>query len=707
MVLSARHGLRIACFTVWNEYIYRGLRGFARGYVTSVEGNLLLQSEPGSVFRSIKFSKQYCSEANREKGTIYKVKKEIKDINGRSVSNPLMERMNYVRKRMQGGRRDKKELKVKEGDIINLMDLLFTENRDYLVKHSDDLKVKAEHLVGKAILLYFVPICSELTSMERELTTSLVDIYYDLLPNNDFEVILVAVNNLRATYSGSHIQTDPRKNFEEIFSQMPWTAIPFSDIASRKRIARRFSISECDFYYTVSFLLDSKGIVLTCNACPYFTRYGTQGYPFTEERIRDLESGDDRAAKQPSLETLLGSPVRDYVISNKEDRVPIHTLKDKVVALYFYEDGVTDEELTVKLKTAYKELAKNKEKFEVVLLYLYDTLGTIHSTNEESFWKFFETMPWLALPFKDPNHKKLKRIFGYPNNLYGPEPVPTLVIFGPNGKFVEPCGADILINFGISAYPFTRNRLAKLETEKVKELKLEMLLDPNTFFKVKKDRSKIMKSKLEMLGDRIMFVIVKHVLEFLPNFYLLLKPMILDKKVPFSQLDGKRLLIYFEMGKYYNHLQKLKLMKDIYLRNKGTDDEFEVIHIKKSPSQNKHVEDMPWLVHYYGEGYSLSKELESSIFNFNCHSPEGIEACLLLAFERDGSIVRKTFYPSFDNMAFPFYAGGLEKEFFDQLNHAFGWYYWEFSSQKKQIYKRRLKWERVQLIDSNQRFFLY
>ena len=184
-----------------------------------------------------------------------------------------------------------------------------------------------------------------------------------------------------------------------------------------------------------------------------------------------------------------------------------------MVALYFYEDGVTDEELTVKLKTAYKELAKNKEKFEVVLLYLYDTLGTIHSTNEESFWKIFETMPWLALPFKDPNHKKLKRIFGYPNSLHGPEPVPTLVIFGPHGKVVEPCGADILMEFGISAYPFTRNRLTKLETKKVKELKLEMLLDPNTFFKVKKDRSKIMKSKLEMLGDRIMFVIVKHVLE--------------------------------------------------------------------------------------------------------------------------------------------------------------------------------------------------
>ncbi|KAL1811899.1 hypothetical protein ACET3Z_021964 [Daucus carota] len=681
MVLSARHGLGIACFTVWNEYFCRGLRRFTRGYVTSVEGNLLLQSEPGSVSRSIKFSKQYCSEANPKKekplSTIYKVKQEIKDTNGRSVSNPLMPRMNYIRKRMQVETRGEEELKVKEGDIINLTDLLFTENRDYLVKHSDDQKVKAEHLVGKAILLYFVPICSELTEFEREYTTSLVDIYYDSLPNNDFEVILVAVNNLCASYSRSHLQSDPQKNFEEMFSQMPWTAIP--------------KISEFDFYCTVSFLLDSKGIVLTCNACPYFTRYGTQGYPFTKERIRDLESGDDRAAKQPSLETLLGSPVRDYVISNKEERVPIHTLKDKVVALYFYEDGFTDEELTVKLKMAYKELAKNKENFEVVLLYLYDTLGTIHSTNEESFWNVFKTMPWLALPFKDPNHKKLKRIFGYPNSLHGPEPVPTLVIFGPHGKVVEPCGADILMEFGISAYPFTRNRLTKLETKKVKELKLEMLFDPNTFFKVKRDRSKIMKSKLEMLVDPFMFVIVKHVPEFLPNFYQLLKLTIPDTKVPFSQFDGKRLLIYFEMGKYYNHLEKLQLMKDIYLRNKGTDDEFEVIHIKKSPSRNKHVKDMPWLVHYYGEGYSLSKELESSIFYFNNRHCRPIEQCLLLAFERDGSIVRKTFYPSFDNKAFPFYAGGLEKEFLEQLNHAFGWYYWEYASQKRQIYKRRLK----------------
>lgn len=51
-----------------------------------------------------------------------------------------MPRMNYVKKGMLVERRDEEELKVKEGDVINLMDLLFTENMDYLVKHSDDQK---------------------------------------------------------------------------------------------------------------------------------------------------------------------------------------------------------------------------------------------------------------------------------------------------------------------------------------------------------------------------------------------------------------------------------------------------------------------------------------------------------------------------------------------------------------------------------------
>lgn len=42
-------------------------------------------------------------------------------------------------------------------------------------------------------------------------------------------------------------------------------------------------------------------------------------------------------------------------------QVPIHTLKDKAVTLYFYEDGLADDELAIKLKMAYKELAEKRK----------------------------------------------------------------------------------------------------------------------------------------------------------------------------------------------------------------------------------------------------------------------------------------------------------------------------------------------------------
>ncbi|XP_017238131.2 probable nucleoredoxin 1 [Daucus carota subsp. sativus] len=311
-----------------------------------------------------------------------------------------------------------------------------------------------------------------------------------------------------------------------------------------------------------------------------------------------------------------------------------------------------DENLTDKLEMAYKELAKLNEQFEVVLLYLYDTYGTVNCTSEESFWKKFKTMPWLALPYKDQNHKKLIRIFGYPDMLDDGEEATTLVIIGPNGEFVDQCGADILMHFGTPAYPFTRKNLAKLETDIAKELKLEMLWDPNTNFKVTKDG--------------------------LP--------------IPVSQFSGKRLLIYFDMYEYYKYWENLAKIKELYFKMKGTDEEFYVIYIRiPSPYNEPDVSwpvhnygELPWPVHYNGEGYSLPKELEHTVLNY--HYDPGrfflrclliafdrfFLRCLLIAFDRDGSIVRKTFDPTFDDTEFPFYAGGLEEEFRYQFDRWFG-----------------------------------
>lgn len=152
--------------------------------------------------------------------------------------------------------------------------------------------------------------------------------------------------------------------------------------------------------------------------------------------------------------------------------------------MYFYEDGLTDDRITERLKRAYYKLAEKNKNFEVVLIYLSDTHHTF-SKNIESFWEKFKTMPWLALPFKDPNHKKLKRVFEYEliddyNDVYA---APTLIIFGAFGEFINPYGADIILYADVQAYPFNRDKLATLEVEKIKELKMEMLLDPHCLHK--------------------------------------------------------------------------------------------------------------------------------------------------------------------------------------------------------------------------------
>ncbi|KAL6575568.1 hypothetical protein OROHE_000945 [Orobanche hederae] len=287
---------------------------------------------------SYKLPKQFCTSTIQRKeyrkSSFYKLKMVEK---GGSEFYPLMQRTSYAKKETEVETQHGEEfVDIKEGDIINLLDLIFDENRDYVVRYNEQ-QVKAEQLVGKDILLYFVPVSNYLDFYQENWITYLIDIYCDLLPNNDFEIILVAVDDPRVTASPLRTPPEPQKVFESIFCRVPWTAIPFSDLASRKRIARRFGISEIGFNFTTSVLLDAKGMVLKCNECWLFGEYGTQGYPFTDERIKFLKF------KQPSLELLLGSPERNYLISNKGDRVPIHTLKDKVVALYFFEDGLTDD----------------------------------------------------------------------------------------------------------------------------------------------------------------------------------------------------------------------------------------------------------------------------------------------------------------------------------------------------------------------------
>lgn len=412
---------------------------------------------------------------------------------------------------------DNKEMlkqSYKKGDIINLPGILFTKHRDYLVKNNSQ-QVKAKQLEGKVIVIFFVPISGRCSSLQW-LTLSLMEIHSDCKLNNNFEVVSVPVGVDPSLIGDGHSLKSP----EDLFSLVPWPSIPISDITSRKCLQRSFGVSQDKL--PVTFIIDPTGRVLQ-TVWYMFDKYGALGYPFSDERINFLKAEDEAIAKKPSLKALLASPQRDYLISSDGEEVPIHNLEDKVVVLLFYEEGLVGYHIIEELRKAYQRFAKVEHNFEVVLIYQSGTVNTFSRMSEKLFWATFKTMPWLALPFNDPSHKKLRRIFEHSFLSDKNNPL-RVVIFGPRGEFIEPFGTDILCTYGIEAFPFTRMEAAKLETEKVKELQLGMLWDQNTVFR-RKDGS----------------------------------------EVRFSQLSGKQVMLYFERAHVnWGDIEFLQMLKEMY-----------------------------------------------------------------------------------------------------------------------------------------------
>lgn len=508
---------------------------------------------------------------------------------------------------------------IKRGDVVDLSKLVFTPYRNYLVKDNLNQRVQAQELDGKVIILLFVS-PNEGSSWRIDVT-HLLDMYSKLQPLGGVEIISVAVGENITCHC--HLQpsmySNPHSLFLELFSKVTWPAIPLPDIKSRTRLQRIFGISDCSPH---SFIINQRGVVLQCDATPLFCRYGAAGYPFTNERIEFLESEDNLAKMQPSLKQILASVEHDYVITNKGDQVPIHNLEDKVVGLYFCAD-LFDKNITKKLKEAYEELSRNNKDFQVVLIYMHDWCNSWvrgRTDEEDLFWKAFEAMPWLALPFDDTNRsKKLQRIFEYPQEiLEGRKPNPNLVIIGPQGNFIEKYGANILLGCGVSAYPFSFSSAISSEVEMVKKLKPEMFWDLNAVFRRKN-----------------------------------------GTQVRFSQLLGKRIIVIFQnWGCYFDNM--LWDLKEMYMKMKGTSDEFEVIHVHHGKWSDRVATAMPWLIYIPFNEDSFAQKFIDDVF--------GGAYSGLLAFDRDGSVVRRALYPAVGEKVFPFHVfDDFENEVFVEL----------------------------------------
>ncbi|XP_054823081.1 probable nucleoredoxin 1 [Prosopis cineraria] len=317
----------------------------------------------------------------------------------------------------------------------DIQSILSSSERDYLVRNNGD-QVQIESLKGKKVGLYF---SGSWCGPCRRFTPTLVELYNEVSPKGDFEIIFVSAD-------------EDEDSFKGYFSKMPWLAVPFSDSDTRSSLDQLFQVQGIPHLV----ILDENGKVATEDGTEVVLEHGAEAYPFTPERIKELKDQEEEAKRNQSLRSLLVFKSRDFVVSSDGTQVPVSKLEGKTVGLYFsYFAYKPSADFTPKLVEVYEKLKAKGEDFEIVLISVGD--------DEEPFKQGLKNLPWLALPFKDKSCEKLARHFELST-------LPTLVIIGPDGKTLHSNVAEAIEEHGVAAYPFTPEKFGELaEIEKAKE----------------------------------------------------------------------------------------------------------------------------------------------------------------------------------------------------------------------------------------------
>uniref|UniRef100_A0A5B6YMS9 protein-disulfide reductase n=1 Tax=Davidia involucrata TaxID=16924 RepID=A0A5B6YMS9_DAVIN len=362
-------------------------------------------------------------------------------------------------------------------DSHDLHSILSSSERDFLVRNNSD-QVKIESLKGKKVGLYF---SASWCGPCRRFTPNLVEVYNELSPKGDFEIVFVSAD-------------EDDESFNGYFSKMPWLAIPFFDSNTRDRLDELFKVRGIPYLV----ILDENGKVLTDGGVEIIREHGVEGYPFTPERVKEIKEQEEAARKNQSLRSILVSRSRDFIISADGKKVPVSELEGKTVGLYFSLSSYNKcLDFTPKLVEVHEKLKVKGENFEIVMIPLDD--------DEESFEESFGSMPWFSLPYKDKSCEKLVRYFEL-------ETVPAVVIIGPDGKTLNSDVAEAIEDHGILAYPFTPERFAELEEiEKAKreaQTLESILVSGDDNFVIGKDGVKIPVS--DLVGKNILLYFSAH-----------------------------------------------------------------------------------------------------------------------------------------------------------------------------------------------------
>lgn len=113
------------------------------------------------------------------------------------------------------------------------------------------------------------------------------------------------------------IKVHLHKHFKDLFSLMPWPAIPFCDAVSRVRIERQF-LGHRGHLMQSLFVVDYTVKVLQCKDLNILYDSEAPGYPFNEGKIDFLRAKDDATTKKPFLKMLLAFPKCNNIILGKK-----------------------------------------------------------------------------------------------------------------------------------------------------------------------------------------------------------------------------------------------------------------------------------------------------------------------------------------------------------------------------------------------------
>ncbi|RWR91551.1 putative nucleoredoxin 3 [Cinnamomum micranthum f. kanehirae] len=299
----------------------------------------------------------------------------------------------------------------------------------------------------------------------RVFTPQLLQLYNTLnhAGNKQLEIILISLDR---DFNG----------FTEHFKSMPWLATPFN-VNVTSRLCNHFSINHIPFLIPLGS--DGERIIQEEDAVPLVEDYGIEAFPFGGERREHLKALDEAKRRWATLEDLIVTAERNYVISADGTKVPVSNLAGKTVGLYF--GGLwcpPCRAFTHQLIEAYNELEATKnESFQIIFVST--------DRDEEEFKRHISTMPWLAVPYNEKTRRDLCRIF----DIKG---IPALVLMGQEGKALSTNGRAIISTYGASAFPFTESKVneVKAALEKEGEELPRQVVDPKHNHVLKLDMAK-------------------------------------------------------------------------------------------------------------------------------------------------------------------------------------------------------------------------